>query len=192
MLKGHKNVVNGIAFSPNGRFLVSGSDDWSVRIWNIRDGSSKVLPVTGRTSVFLSVAFSPDGRYIAGGNWDHSLSIWDSRTHMLVAKWCGHAGCVWCTEFTPDGKGLMSGSSDTTVKRWDVSTLGIQQGVSTGLAGSGEQSFPEIRKFCENNVRFLLSAFLLSHKLTENRLYSDPGSFHCVFSGRSMDGHWFS
>ena len=154
MFKGHKNVVNGIVFTPDGHSLISGSDDRSVRIWNMRDGSSKALPVTGTPSIFLSVAISPNRRYIAGGNWDHSLWIWDSRTHNLVAKWCGHTGCVWCTEFTPDGKGLMSGSSDATVNHWDVSTLGIQQGVSTGLAGNGEHGFPEIQRFQESDVRF--------------------------------------
>ena len=131
MLKGPRSVVNSIAFSPNGRSLVSGSDDWSVRIWNIRDGSSRVLPVTGKSGYFISVVFSPNlnGRYIAGRNWNHSLWIWDSRKHNLLAKWWGHTDGVWCREFTPDSNGLTSGSKDQTVKRWDVSSLGIQQGI---------------------------------------------------------------
>ena len=68
MFKRHKNDVNSITFSPNGRSLVSGSDDRSVCVWNIRDGSSKKLPVTNEAHFFLSVVFSPDGRYIAAGD----------------------------------------------------------------------------------------------------------------------------
>ena len=159
--KGHRGSVSSIAFSPNGWSLVSGSLDHSVRIWNIRDGSSKVLPVTGSTSYFISVIFSPNGRYIAGGNWDHSLWIWDLRTHSLAAKWWGHTDSVRCTEFTPDGKGLMTGSDDRTVKYWDVSSLASRQAGSTGLAGSGEQGFPEIRKFSGHTVRFFTRSHIL-------------------------------
>ena len=127
MFKRHRDEVNSIAFSPDGRSLVSGSDDHSVCVWNIRDGSSKKLPVTDKAGYFFSVVFSPDGRYIAAGDFNESLWIWDSRTRKLVANWKGHRGSVWCVEFTPDGKGLMSGGTDTTVKLWDVSSLGIQR-----------------------------------------------------------------
>ena len=90
----HRDEVTSIAFSPDGRSLVSGSCDCSVCIWSIRDGSSKEFPVTDWS---LSVVFSPDGRYIAAGDVGHSLWIWDSRTRKLVANWTGHrGGCgVW-------------------------------------------------------------------------------------------------
>ena len=156
MFKGHKSTVNSLAFSPNGRSLISGSDDRSVRIWNIRDGSSKVLPLIVTSSFFISVAFSPYGRYVAAGNLDNFLWIWDSRAHRLVAKWEGHADSLWCTEFTPDGKGLISGSSDQTAKYWDVTLLGIQQGASTGTVVNEEQGFPEVRSFLGHDVRILL------------------------------------
>ena len=145
LFKEHTNTVESIAFSHNGRSLVSGSYDPSVRIWNLRDGSSKALPVTARTDMFFSVAFRPDGRYIAGGNRDKSLWIWDSRTHKLVAKWRGHIAYVNCVEFTPDGNGLLSGSKDGTIKFWDMSSLGT---------GSEPQRFPEIRRFPGHTVRF--------------------------------------
>ena len=156
MLKGHEYLIYYVAFSPNGRSLVSASYDSSVRIWNTRDGSSKVLPVTGSPDYFLSVVFSPDGRYIAAGNSDNSLWIWDSRTHSLVAKWRGHTNWVWCTVFTPDSQGLVSGSHDNTVKFWDVSLLGIQQGLSTGTVVKDENDFPLVRSFLGHSVCFVL------------------------------------
>ena len=139
-------IIEGIAFSPNGRSLVSGSHDSSVRIWNLRDGSSKVMPATGDAKIFFSVAFSPDGRHIAAGDLDNMLWIWDARTHTLVAKWRGHTDHVNCIEFTPDGKKLMSGSDDRTIRYWDMSSLGT---------GSEPQRFPEIRAFSGHTVRFL-------------------------------------
>lgn len=157
MLKGHKYIVQEVAFSPDGRSLVSASADRSVRIWRLRDGSSKVLPVIGSPRAFTSVAFSPDGRYIGAGNFDRSLWIWDSRTRRLVAKWWGHTFSVSCTEFTPDGKGLISGSSDNTVKYWDLGLLGNRRGVSTV---NEEQSLPLVRSLLGHDVRYIC---LLSH-----------------------------
>ena len=55
MLKEHTGVIDVIAFSPNGHSLISGSQDQSLRIWNLRDGSSKVMPVSGTTAFFRSV-----------------------------------------------------------------------------------------------------------------------------------------
>ena len=154
MFKWRQNAVNSISFSPDGRSLVSGSDDYSVRIWNIRDGSSKRLPVTAEAGHFVSVVFRPDGRYIAAGDLRKSLWIWDSRTHKLLANWVGHGRAVWCVEFTPDGNGLMSGSADTTVKYWDVSSLGTHGAVSGRDAVVPGHSFPLIRSFSGHTVRF--------------------------------------
>ena len=152
MFKRHKHEVNSIAFSPDGRSLVSGSDDGSVRIWNIRGGSSKEL--AGTAGFLLCVVFSPDGRYIAAGNAANLLWIWDSRTHKLVANWEGHFGWVWCVEFTPDGKGLMSGCSDRTVKYWDVSSLGIHEAISGRETAVPRPSLSLIRSFSGHTVRF--------------------------------------
>ena len=157
MLKGHTFPICEVAFSPNGRSLVSASDDRSVRIWSVRDGSSNVLPVIGSPNSFMSAAFSPDGRYVVAGNWDSSLWIWDSRTHRLVAMWRDHTNGVLCTVFTADGKGLMSGDSDNTVKHWDVSSLGHRQGASTGMVVNNEQGFPEVRSFLGHSVRCVYS-----------------------------------
>ena len=162
MFKGHKSGVNNIDFSPDCHSLVSASDDKTVRIWNIRDGSSMVLPVTGSPSYFISVVFSPDGRYVAAGNVGKSLWIWDSRTHRLVAKWWGHTSGVWCIKFTPDSNGLISGGSDRTVKFWDISLLGDLQGVASGTVVNEEQCFPLLRSFSGHDVR---CALLLSRNV---------------------------
>ena len=153
MFERHTNDVNSISFSPDGRSLVSASDDYAVRIWNMRDGSSKKLPAPG-AGFFLSVVFSPDGRYIAAGDTRSSIRIWDSRTHKLVAYWKGHSHVVWCVGFTPDGQGLMSGSEDRTVKYWDVSSIGIHSAVSGRGAVVPGHSFPLIRSFSGHTVRF--------------------------------------
>ena len=185
MFKRHMGTVYSVTFSPDGRFLVSGSEDCSVGIWNIRDGSSKKLLETGHVAY---VVFSPDGKYIAAGDLSFLLYIWDSRTHNLIAKWKGHNTFVWCVKFTPDGKGLMSGSSDGAVKYWDVSSLGPHEVISGSEVATRGDSFPLIRNFPGHTVR----CFSFNCEWLTKFTYTGAHSLYCVLSWqRSMGYHRF-
>jgi len=116
----HRCTVSALNFSPDGRCLVTCSYDMTVRIWGLRDGSSKVLTTFGDFP--RSVRCSPDGRYIASGG---NPLIWSMRTGKLVTKWPGHSGLVASLVFTPDGKGLLSASLDKQVIHWDVASFGM-------------------------------------------------------------------
>jgi len=124
---GHRRDVYSLDFSPDGRLLVSGSDDKTVRIWNMIDGTSKVLTINDEDSTInggvTSVAISPNGQFVAAGSLDTVVRIWDMTTAQLVERLRGHRDSVYSVAFTPDGKGLVSGSLDKTVKYWDVSGL---------------------------------------------------------------------
>ena len=189
----HGDEVNSISFSPDGRSLVSASDDHSVRIWNIRDGSSKKLPLSDDAPyivLLLSVVFSPDGRYIAAGDTEKSLWIWDSRTHKLVANWKGHGHAVWCVEFTPDSKGLMSGSRDRTVKYWDVSSFRTREAVSGTLVAG--HSFPLIWSFSGHTVRFTVTFIACSlsiyiHRTRFALLRSSPATMNGLLLVQTME-----
>ena len=66
--QGHTSEVNSVVFSPDGRLVVSGADDCTTRIWDLMDGSSKVLATAAGAEV-MSVAISSDGRLVAAGNY---------------------------------------------------------------------------------------------------------------------------
>ena len=69
--RGHTRVVSSVVFSPGGRFVVSGSGDGTTRIWDITDGSSKILTITNSVGDRVtSVAISSDGRLVAAGSYD--------------------------------------------------------------------------------------------------------------------------
>ena len=105
-------------FSPNGRFLVSGSYRARARIWCLRDGTSVVL---GDNLYYAAIAvrFSPDGKYVAASGLDGMVFIWNARSRRLVRKWKAHDQEVWDVMFTPDGRGLVTGG-DTKVKYWNL------------------------------------------------------------------------
>ena len=76
-LVGHTNPVHGVAFSPDGQTLASGSWDNTVRLWRVSDGIL-LRTLEGHTDPVLSVAFSPDGQTLASGSRDKTVRLWKS------------------------------------------------------------------------------------------------------------------
>ncbi|KAF9064152.1 WD40-repeat-containing domain protein, partial [Rhodocollybia butyracea] len=78
--EGHTYSVWSVAFSPDGRRIVSGSDDQSVRIWDAESGKPVGKPLEGHTDSVTSVVFSPDGSRIVSGSSDKSVRVWDAQS----------------------------------------------------------------------------------------------------------------
>ncbi|MHB9295703.1 putative serine/threonine-protein kinase PkwA [Pillotina sp. SPG140] len=74
-LRGHQGSVRSVAYSPDERFIVSGSFDNTVKIWDAKSGRN-LRTLTGHTSWVNSVAYSPDGRRIVSGSLDKTIKIW--------------------------------------------------------------------------------------------------------------------
>ncbi|MBX9637654.1 MAG: caspase family protein [Nitrosomonas sp.] len=121
LLQDHRNVILSLAFSADGRRLVSGSFDNTARIWDVTSGAN-LQTLSGHRDPIYAVAFSPDGRFAVTGSFDHSLKLWDSATGKPLADLPGHTDKVRSVAFTPDGRYLLSGSWDQTIRLWDGQT----------------------------------------------------------------------
>ncbi|WP_138499488.1 serine/threonine-protein kinase [Nostoc sp. PA-18-2419] len=153
-LKGHSSMVHAIAISPDGQFLASGSNDKTIKLWQL--GTGKLMRQLGRwfsghSSMVHSVAFSPissnsfsqaesnrtggitDNNWgiLASGSWDNTIKLWDVNTGKEIRTLTGHTNWVNSVAFSPDGKLLVSGSADCTIKLWQVHT-GIEIQTFTG------------------------------------------------------------
>jgi WD40 repeat protein/serine/threonine protein kinase len=120
-LQGHSNYVTSVSFSPDGRRIVSGSGDNTLKVWDAETGQ-ETLTLEGHTDPVMSVSFSPDGRRIASGSFDNTLKVWDVETGQEMLTLEGHSGWVWSVAFSPDGRRIVSASSENTLKIWDAET----------------------------------------------------------------------
>ncbi|KJA24886.1 hypothetical protein HYPSUDRAFT_452805, partial [Hypholoma sublateritium FD-334 SS-4] len=120
----HTDYVNSVAFSPDGTFVASGSEDDTIRVWNSKTGKQVGMPATGgHTDWVNSVAFSPNGKNVVSGSDDRTVRIWDSETGKQVGQpFVGHTGYVNAVAFSPDGTHVLSGSADDTIRSWDLKT----------------------------------------------------------------------
>ncbi len=118
-LEGHQGSVNCVAFDPQGGTLASGSDDNTVKLWNMQSG--KLLhTLEGHQDMVFGVAFNPQGGMLASGSGDKTVKLWEARSGKLLRTLEGHQEMVWSVTFDLQGGMLASGSGDNTVKLWDV------------------------------------------------------------------------
>ncbi|WP_375328825.1 NACHT and WD repeat domain-containing protein [Microcystis sp. BLCC-F210] len=120
-LEGHDNFVQSVNFSPDGKTLVSGSVDKTIKLWNVETGQ-EIRTLKGHDNFVTSVNFSPDGKTLVSGSVDKTIKLWNVETGKEIRTLKGHDGYVSSVNFSPDGKTLVSGSVDKTIKLWNVET----------------------------------------------------------------------
>ncbi len=120
ILKGHTMGLKGIAFHPQGKIMVTASDDGSIRLWSIPEGECTVIPGDPVRPVWImSVAFSPDGKYLGTANGDGWIEIREFESRQLVKKFRTSSHAVFSLAFLPDNKRLFAGSWDRSAVVWD-------------------------------------------------------------------------
>ena len=129
--KGQMAGVNSVAFSPDGKIILTGSSDSTAVLWDVASGRA-LQTFSGHPFDVFSVAFSPDGKTILTGGADQTAALWDvaSGAKLRTFNFIGvrifrnshsYLDAVNSVAFAPNGKAILTGSADNTAKLWDIS-----------------------------------------------------------------------
>ncbi|CCO32470.1 hypothetical protein BN14_06530 [Rhizoctonia solani AG-1 IB] len=122
---GHLKAVSGLGFVPNSSYLVSGSTDRTIRVWDM-DTCPKVMdipPFVGHSSGIWSISLSKDGTRLISGSSDNTLRMWDTQTGAQIGSpFTGHSSYVYGVAISPDATRVVSGPNDNSLKLWHTAT----------------------------------------------------------------------
>jgi WD40 repeat protein/serine/threonine protein kinase len=120
---GHTRQVKSVAFSPVGRWLATGSQDGTARLWDLATGRQRYR-LEGHSAPVMTVAFHPDGKMLATSSMDGTIALWDPDTGKQIRVLT--SGCRGFPhpriQFSPDGRLLAQGTEDGAVRLWDASS----------------------------------------------------------------------
>ncbi len=121
-LKGHTDVVQDIAFDPQGKLLVSCSADMSIRLWDIQETFSCMKTLQGHDHNVSSVTFSPSGDHVVSSSRDRTIKIWEVASGYCIRTLLGHRDWVRQVRIYFDGSLMASCSNDQSIFVWHIST----------------------------------------------------------------------
>ncbi|KAM6330262.1 transcription initiation factor TFIID subunit 5 isoform 2-T2 [Podargus strigoides] len=119
ILYGHSGPVYGTSFSPDRNYLLSCSEDGTVRLWSLQTFTC-LVGYKGHNYPVWDTQFSPYGYYFVSGGHDRVARLWATDHYQPLRIFAGHLADVTCTRFHPNSNYIATGSADRTVRLWDV------------------------------------------------------------------------
>lgn len=121
----HANSVFTLGYTPNGKFLLSGSRDAHLRVWDCERNYEEHQAIIAHLFTINHLTFSPDGKYFATCSMDKSIKVWDAETFKLLkvidkARHAGHGTSVNKLFWSSHENALVSCSDDRTISVWDI------------------------------------------------------------------------
>jgi WD40 repeat protein len=136
-LNGHKDSIDTLAVTADGKRLISGAKDNILKVWDLAT-KTRILNFIGHSDRVNTVAISPDDRWIISGSSDCTLKIWNLETEAAESEadltFVGHRDSVNAIAITPDGKQVISGSSEGKLIIWDGNTQQVLYSISNQKA----------------------------------------------------------
>jgi len=145
LLKGHGNVVHGLAFSPDSKYLISGAGDSDAIIWDVEKGSLKHR-LKGHKDSIYAVGFSPDSTRAITGSFDRTLRLWSVADGSEITFMTGHQDRIRSLAVAPDGR-IASGDQAGKIWLWDGKTGAYIQILASQGTDVGSMNFSPDGKY---------------------------------------------
>jgi len=136
----HVEPIQSLAFSTDGQTLASGSEDHTIRFWNVETGEPSMNPLAVHEHWVMGVAFSPDGQTFASVSLDGTVYLNNITARLSLARFLNEGGETYSVDFSPDGRYLAVATFDPTVHFWRVAT---GERVSVSLSSEGAAHDPD-------------------------------------------------
>jgi eukaryotic-like serine/threonine-protein kinase len=129
---GHASEVTAVAWSPNGKYIASGGNDSTIRVWNTTTGIDLLIS-HGHSGGVPAISWSPDSTRIASATAgpsvsggppasDNAVRVWNATTGKPIYIYHGHSSGITDVAWSPKGERIASSSTDYTVQVWDATT----------------------------------------------------------------------
>jgi len=130
---GHTERIVSVAFSSDGKQVLSGSYDKTVKLWDIASGQ-EIKTFSGHTDSIRSVTLSPDGKQMLSSSWDYTMKLWDVASGQVIKTFSSNNifSDFLSVAFSPDGKQILSGMTGGSIRQWDASSGKQIRGFSVG------------------------------------------------------------
>jgi serine/threonine protein kinase len=194
------------AFSPDGRYALTGGEDPALCLWDMND-ARKVRRLAGHDDAVVAVAFAPDSRHAVSAGRDRAVLLWDVEAGRPVGRLRGLTADVLCVAFSPDGRLLLTGGQDMTVALWDSRQQKRLQQLGGLVRGRHFAAVTSVQ-FTADGLRALSSSLdgtvrmwnlktgaelhcFEGHKGAVNAVAVSPGGLHLVSGGADkLVRHW--
>ncbi|MBD2128701.1 protein kinase [Microcoleus sp. ZQ-A2] len=118
-LTGDSNSTNPVAITPDGKTLATGSEEGTIKFWNLQTGELKKT-FKGHTSAVNVIVFSPNGQTLASGSADESIKLWNLNTEGVLHTLSGRSKGISAIVMTPDSQTLVSGDRVGNIEFWNL------------------------------------------------------------------------
>lgn len=123
---GHNDAITAVAIAHDGLTAVTGSNDETLRHWDLRTGR-ELRELRGHSATVTCVAITHDGKAAVSGSRDHTLRLWDLETGQLMRTLTGHTADVYAVAVTPTGNSAVSGGEDSILRLWDLDSGALRR-----------------------------------------------------------------
>jgi WD40 repeat protein len=127
-LEGHTDWVGCLTWTSDGKTLISGSADHSIRTWNTSNWK-QIAVLEGHINIVYGIAISSNGRILASASVDNTARLWNLNNNQPISSPLQHANVVYSVSFSADGKLLATSCFDDNAYTWEISAIVKEAGL---------------------------------------------------------------